>query len=146
MSWLVQAAILGPNMNEYEQTKWNGKLKLELDCWFLKPHTNKKKICNEKDIERRHVCNKCTSRNTSTGNNCSNNFPPCEQNFMFHWRFNDTLKLRGAKAGQSLRQLCGTWTDFGISNEPRAASIRNCLQSLGSILLSKKSFQNLPGV
>ena len=25
-----------------------------------------------------------------------------KQNFMFHWRFNDTLKLRGAKAGQSL--------------------------------------------
>lgn len=109
------------------------------------PH-KQKKICNEKDIERRHVCNKCTSRNTSTRNHCPNNFPPCEQNFMFHWRFNDTLKMRGAKAGQSLRQLCGTWTDFGISNELRAASIRNCLQSLGSILLSKKSFQNLPGV
>ena len=29
-------------MNEYEQIKWNGKLKLELDCGFLKPHTNKK--------------------------------------------------------------------------------------------------------
>ena len=33
---------------EYEQTKWNGKLKLELDCWFLKPHTNKKKYLTKK--------------------------------------------------------------------------------------------------
>ena len=48
MSWLVQAAILGPNMNEYEQIKWNGKLKLELDCWFLKPQTNKKKYVTKK--------------------------------------------------------------------------------------------------
>lgn len=122
------------------------KVKTRARLWVPETPHKQKKICNEKDIERRHVCNKCTSRNTSTRNHCPNNFPPCEQNFMFHWRFNDTLKLRGAKAGQSLRQLCGTWTDFGISNELRAASIRNCLQSLGSILLSKKSFQNLPGV